>query len=181
MPRIRSCGKLLAEKRKPRIAVNEDLRPICYGGPFLFVSHFFDYMVKLIKKHFKRLKPLQPFKHLFMWILIAQRMILDFLLHIIYFPLWWYTGGLKHVFLYCVEMLRTGNSYLVPGLWLKNIFVPMFGQSDWQGRIVSVFMRFINVIGRSVGLFIWFIFVFILFLLWIVWPVFTVFMLMKSI
>ena len=33
--------------------------------------------------------------------------------------------------------------------WAKNIFVPMFGRYDWQSRIISVFMRFVNVVGRG--------------------------------
>jgi hypothetical protein len=27
-----------------------------------------------------------------------------------------------------------GNAQFAPGLWFLNIFVPMFGQYDWQGR-----------------------------------------------
>lgn len=116
-----------------------------------------------------------------MWILIAQRIVFDFFWHLIYFPVWWYTEGLKKAALYCLNLLRTGNDLMAPGLWMQNLFVPMFGQNDWQGRIVSVFMRFINVIIRGIGLFIWLIAVIFIFLLWFLWPIFVLYMLIMSV
>ena len=107
-----------------------------------------------------------------------QRIALDFSLHIFYFPIWWYTGGIKHAGSYCVNLLRTGSDYLAPGLWLRNIFVPMFGQSDWQGRIVSILMRVVNIIARGFGLLIWIVIVSVIFALWVIWPIFVVYMLM---
>jgi len=68
-----------------------------------------------------------------------------------------------------------GNGNLAPGLWLKNIFVPMFGQTDWQGRITSFFMRLVNVIGRGMGLLIWTMVVWILFLMYLTIPIIVVF------
>jgi hypothetical protein len=41
------------------------------------------------------------------------------------------------------------------GVWLKNIFVPMYGQRDWESRLISVFMRSVQIVFRSLGLFIW--------------------------
>lgn len=116
-----------------------------------------------------------------MWILILQRITLDFFWHLVYFPIWWYTEGLKKALFYCLSLLRIGNGLMAPGLWLQNLFVPMFGQSDWQGRIVSVLMRFINVIIRGMGLFIWLIVIIFVFLLWFLWPIFVLYMLIMSI
>ncbi len=56
-------------------------------------------------------------------------------------------------------------------IWLKNIFRPMYGQHDWQGRIISVFIRLIQVIVRGIIMFVWIIFSFILFLVWIFLPI----------
>ena len=116
-----------------------------------------------------------------MWVLVAQKIILEFFWHLIYFPVWWYTEGLKNAALYCLNLLRAGNDLLAPGLWAQNLFVPMFGQNDWQGRIVSVLMRFINVIIRSIGLFICFLAVIFVFLLWLLCPVFVLYMLIMSV
>lgn len=116
-----------------------------------------------------------------MWILIVQRIVLDFFWHLVYFPVWWYTKGLTKALLYCFNLLRSGNDFMAPGIWLQNLFVPMFGQNDWQGRIVSVLMRFINIIVRGIGLFIWSMAVFLIFLLWLLWPIFVLYMLIMSI
>lgn len=115
-----------------------------------------------------------------MWLLVFQRLVVEFLFDIIYFPIWWYTGGIKHTLVYCYHLLQSGNNYLAPGLWLKNIFVPMFGQYDFGGRMVSLFMRSVNVIGRSFALFIWLLVVLFIFILWLVIPFLVVYMLYRS-
>lgn len=106
--------------------------------------------------------------------LIYQKLVNEFFADIIYFPIWWYTRGLAIFFKKCFDLIRFANMIFVPGLWLKNIFVPMFGQYDIQGRLVSVFMRVVNIIGRSIALFLWSFFVFIVFLIWITLPIFIV-------
>jgi len=105
-----------------------------------------------------------------MFIIIFQRLLLEAVLDVLHFPVWWYTRGLGHAGLWCINIFKSGNASLAPGLWLKNIFTPMFGQSDWQGRIISFFMRSVNVIGRSIALFFFSIFCLILFVIWLVLP-----------
>lgn len=104
-------------------------------------------------------------------IIIFQRLLLEAVLDIVYFPLWWYSAGLARAARRGGERFRQGNSRLAPGLWLKNIFVPMYGQFDWQGRIISFFMRLAQVIGRSVALGVWGVVCFMLWLAWLAWPV----------
>lgn len=115
-----------------------------------------------------------------MWIFVLQRLTLEFLFDFFYFPLWWYTGGAKQAVKYCFGLLQDANMFLAPGLWLKNIFVPMFGQTDWQGRIMSFFMRLVNILFRSLGLFISLVVVLLLFTIWLALPVFVFYMLYLS-
>lgn len=115
-----------------------------------------------------------------MSVLVFQRLIVKFFLNIFYTPLWWYSRGLKRAFDFCLHLLKVGNKNLVPMLWFKNIFTPMFGQTDWQGKIVSFLVRIANVFGRSLALLIWFFIVAFLFLLWITIPVFVVVMFLFS-
>jgi len=112
-----------------------------------------------------------------MWVLIFQRLALDTLLHILYFPVWWYTAGARRVIVGLWHLLQDANAMFAPGLWLRNIFVPMFGQTDWQGRITSVFIRFLNVIFRTVILMIWSWVLVVLFFAWVAFPLFVLFML----
>ena len=109
-----------------------------------------------------------------MWILVFQRILLDVLMDIIYFPVWWYSRGILYWAGRVLEFFKSGNNFLAPGLWLKNIFVPMFGQYDWEGRIISFFMRLFQVIVRGIALFVWLFLCLIIFLAWIILPVYFV-------
>lgn len=115
-----------------------------------------------------------------MWLLVLQRIAIEFVLDIVYFPLWWYTGGVKWAFLYCLHFFKSANSYLAPGLWLNNIFVPMYAQTDIQGRLVSFIVRLGNVIIRGIGLLIWLVITLFLFSLWLLVPLLVVYMLLVS-
>jgi len=115
-----------------------------------------------------------------MFIVIWQRLLIEAIFDLFYFPLWWYTRGLAHALSWCLNLLSSGNITLGPGLWLKNIFVPMFGQWDWRGRIISFFMRFFNIIIRTILLSFWLIFCLTLFLIWLLLPVVFIYSLVTS-
>jgi len=111
-----------------------------------------------------------------MWVILLEKFFLQFVLDILYYPLWWYTGGARRMVLFCWRQIQEGNLNFSPGLWLVNIFVPMFGQTDWQGRIVSFFMRLVNVIFRFIALLIWTAIVVVLFFFYLLLPVFVLYM-----
>ena len=113
-------------------------------------------------------------------ILLIQRTILQFFWDIIYFPIWWYSKGAKKTFLFCIDLVKFGNKYMAPMIWVRNILTPMFGQNDIKGRIVSFIMRVANIIGRFIGLIIWSLFVIFIFLLWVGAPILVLFMLFYS-
>ena len=106
-----------------------------------------------------------------MSILILQRLFLEAVLDIFYFPIWWYTKGAAHALRGCFNLLKLGNENLAPGLWLANLFVPMFGQFDWQGRIISFFMRLAQIFVRAIALVVWLGLCLVLFLCWLVLPI----------
>jgi hypothetical protein len=94
---------------------------------------------------------------------------------------WWYSFGIVVSFDFLKARLREANEQFVPLLWLKNLFVPMYGQYDWQGRIMSVFMRLVNVIGRSIALLIWSTVIFAFTLVWIFAPILLIILFVWSI
>ncbi len=116
-----------------------------------------------------------------MWILVLQRIFFEAVLDLLYFPLWWYTGGVWHALKWAMSMFQDGNRTLLPLLWLKNLTVPMFGQYDWQGRIISFIMRFIQFVVRSIALLFWFFVCIILFCIWLILPVLISYGFLKSI
>ncbi|MDO8626033.1 MAG: hypothetical protein Q7K39_01065 [Candidatus Magasanikbacteria bacterium] len=105
-----------------------------------------------------------------MYFLVFQQILGEAILDLVYFPVWWYSFGFGHAAKNCWVWFLQGNARLAPGLWLKNIFVPMFGQYDWEGRIISFVMRFFQVIMRSLALLVWLIFCVVLLLFWIGFP-----------
>lgn len=115
-----------------------------------------------------------------MYFLVLQRLLIEFILDFFYFPVWWYTGGVAYALQACGNLISSANGLMAPGLWLKNIFVPMFGQHDWQGRMVSFLVRLANVIFRSLAMVVWLLVVFILFLFWVALPLFVGYMLIIS-
>lgn len=114
-------------------------------------------------------------------LLIFQRLTIEFFIDIANFPVWWYSRGALRAANYSIDMVKQGNYRLAPGLWLRYIFVPMFGQNDWQGRIVSFFMRLANIIVRTGMIAVLCLFAFIIFLFWLAMPVVFVTMFIQSV
>lgn len=73
----------------------------------------------------------------------------DIFLDVIMFPIWWYSRGLVLLMEGSLAVLEGYSRRLAIGVWMKNIFVPMFGTSDWQSRLISIFMRSVQIVGRS--------------------------------
>ena len=103
---------------------------------------------------------------------------LDILGDFILFPLWWYTRGLQRYGRLLWRNIQMVERELGVLIWMKNIFRPMFGQYDWQGRIISFFMRVVNIIFRGVILVLWSSICFILFLAWIVFPLLIIWLIL---
>jgi hypothetical protein len=83
---------------------------------------------------------------------VAQLLFVDLAGSVAWFPVWWYTKGLQKVIAASFAALRYRSRSYALTLWIKNFFVPMYGQYDWTGRLVSVFMRAVVIIGRSIAL-----------------------------
>jgi hypothetical protein len=90
---------------------------------------------------------------------------------ILYFPLWWYSLGFyrfaKRIFLFWREQAYS----LAVLIWIKNIFVPMYGQGDFVGRLISFGVRLVQIIARSFILFLWLIFCTVLIISWLALPI----------
>lgn len=119
--------------------------------------------------------------HMPMYLLLIEHLLAEALLDFVYFPIWWYSAGTLRAAKACVGYFQSGNARLAPGLWLQNIFVPMFGQYDWQGRIISFIMRVAQIIGRSLALLVWLGVCLALFFAWLVFPIFVVWQLAQAV
>lgn len=104
--------------------------------------------------------------------LIFKLIFWDILVDILYFPVWWYTQGLARAGRNSWQKIKYAEATLGVWLWIRNIFVPMFGQRDAAGVIISFIMRVLQIIGRGLILLLISVFEIILLVLWIVLPVF---------
>jgi hypothetical protein len=69
-----------------------------------------------------------------------------------YFPIWWYSVGLGRFSKKAWNFLKNCEDTLGFSIWLKNIFIPMYGQRDLTGRLVSFFIRLVQIIFRGAAL-----------------------------
>lgn len=93
---------------------------------------------------------------------------------VVYMPVWWYTVGAGRATKRFFARLKDGNDYLGWSIWLVNIFTPMYGQSDLAGRLISVTMRLVQVIARSILLLAWVIVAFIMYAVYFILPIIAV-------
>lgn len=109
--------------------------------------------------------------------IISTKFILkDLLFDFLYWPIWWYTIGLRYVIIFVWNKIIDQENFFGVRIWITNLFVPMFGQYDWQGRIISFFVRLLNIIARILLWFIWILLSSLFIVLWIVLPPLSIFM-----
>lgn len=94
---------------------------------------------------------------------------------IVFFPFWWYSLGLLKTAGRLTDFLAEREKSLALFVWMKNLFVPMYGQYDWQGRLISFFIRLAQIIFRSVILLFWVAVAAAAFLFWLAFPALVVY------
>lgn len=94
---------------------------------------------------------------------------------IFFFPLWWYSFGLFYFSLKIRDFIIYQARSLALLVWIKNIFTPMFGQHDWQGYLISFFIRLIQIIFRSFIMILWIALASIVFCIWLILPILVIY------
>jgi hypothetical protein len=105
----------------------------------------------------------------------SGKIFIEIIMDIMYFPVWWYTRG---AFLFTKKILNfLGNKQksLALLVWIKNLHKPMYGQYDWQGMLISFFMRLVQIIFRSFVMIFWLIIAFGFFCAWLILPLFVLY------
>lgn len=88
-------------------------------------------------------------------ILSVRSLLRDFVFDLLYWPMWWYSKGSLAVFKNFIHQIREEEYRLGLILWMKNILKPMYAQYDWQGRLISFFMRLIMIAYKLLVLLFW--------------------------
>lgn len=102
------------------------------------------------------------------------KIIISLLLEIVYFPIWWYSVGLVRTVRNVGRFWRSQERALGFTIWAKNILVPMYGQADFAGRLISFVVRLVQVVVRGLALLVLLALCLLLVILWLALPPFIV-------
>lgn len=102
--------------------------------------------------------------------LYAGKIAADLIKNIIYFPVWWYSRGLKQLAIKLKGFLADKERSLALFVWMKNIFRPMYSQYDWPGMLISFFVRFFQIIFRGLIMIFWLALALTVFCFWLILP-----------
>lgn len=105
---------------------------------------------------------------------------IDIIKSFLHFPVWWYSSGLAESYFKLKTRLKYRREVLGVGVWVKYWFVPMYGQRDFTGRAISIFMRTINIIIRFFLFLIVALFYLVLILIKIILPILIGFLLINQ-
>ena len=109
------------------------------------------------------------------FIFYSLQILAELVWDVLYFPVWWYGRGLVNLAIGVINFLADKQKALALYVWIKNIFRPMYAQYDWQGMLISFFMRLVQIIFRSVVMLFWLIFSLAIIIFWILLPVFVIY------
>ena len=90
---------------------------------------------------------------------------------ILYFPIWWYSRGLAQTLAWIKIFLKNRQESLALFIWVKNIFVPMYGQSDLVGHLISFFIRLVQIIIRGIMMAFWLLVGAFILITWVLLPI----------
>ena len=89
---------------------------------------------------------------------------------ILFFPLWWYSLGLIQTGKGLLNFLADREKAMALLVWIKNLHRPMYGQYDWQGFLISFFMRLVVIIFKSLIMLFWLFLCFVVLVAWLAMP-----------
>lgn len=99
----------------------------------------------------------------------------DLVASIIYFPVWWYTAGMMKVARLVSREVKSLMQTFNLKVLFQSLFIPMFGQYDLAGRIISFFVRIVYTSGLFVISVVYTTLLSVLLLLWLLLPIFILY------
>lgn len=97
-----------------------------------------------------------------------------FFQRIIGLPFWWYSSGLKAVIVRLTQTVISTIRGVALDVWIKNLFVPMYGDTSFAGRMISFGMRLVTILSKSLVVLLYVIVCFLIFILYLVFFPFVI-------
>ena len=98
---------------------------------------------------------------------------------LLYVPFWWYTAGLAWFGQKVLSFINNKRRSLNIGVWVRYLFVPMYGEKDTIGRLISFFIRFFQIIFRTFALAFYLLISFLVLLVWLIFPGLILYLLIR--
>lgn len=70
-------------------------------------------------------------------------------------PRWWYGRGWSMMTAWVARTVRDASRTFALGVWVRNLFVPMYGDDAWSGRLISIGIRSVMIVGRGMAVGLW--------------------------
>lgn len=105
---------------------------------------------------------------------IFKDLFIDIFWEVFYFPIWWYSRGLKKTALFCLQKIKGGWRALALSILLVNFFKPMYGQRGWPAYVLSLNAHFWQIIWRILAMILWLVFWLFVLIIWLVLPILTI-------
>ncbi len=99
---------------------------------------------------------------------------------VFYFPLWWYSVGFFRLSKGLGLFLRNRWIVVGAGVWIRNLFVPMYGQRDFTSRLISFFVRLFQIIFRFIAFVFFVLLSFLAIALWLLLPILIVYLIFQK-
>lgn len=94
-------------------------------------------------------------------------------------PVWWYTTGLLLALRRVRYRLQEGDQLTGFSVWAGNLFIPMYGQYDVAGRLISIGVRLVQSLVRGAAFIVWSAVVLALFVGYVTAPILVVVQLIR--
>lgn len=85
----------------------------------------------------------------------------------LFWPVWWYARGLSQTSLWIMNSVRESVKFFGLDVWVKNLFVPMYGDESIAGKLMSFGVRSVVVLVRGMGVVLWFVISVLLFFFYV--------------
>lgn len=115
------------------------------------------------------------------WVSSLKVFSVDMVGKVLFWPLWWYSVGLKQLLAALSKNILEEEHRIGVGLWWRNLFVPMFGQSDWQGRMISFVVRLVVGLFRTLLFGVWFVLALVVIAVWVFGPLAAAYFLSQNV
>lgn len=96
--------------------------------------------------------------------------VVDILGSIGYFPIWWYTRGLKMATLFVLRKISETEKALAIKIQFRYLFTPMYADYTKSGRAISIVMRIVVLAFKSVIMLVSMAFWIVILIVWIGLP-----------